>query len=114
MAARTIRVTSLEVLPQLNSFDDVVLEAKWKYEEGSVSLACDTQFEAPAAGSDFVPLDSVTPEIAKSWVLSRLDDETMKLLNEAMDRKIASINNKPFVYDWSPEIVDDGSDPEVA
>jgi hypothetical protein len=95
---RAYTVTSMEVLPQLNSYSDVVITIDFVYGDSQTSLNCSCCLPAPK--DTFLPLESVTKEVALQWLLANCQNTTEEL-DSALDAKIFNVTNTPFVYDWA-------------
>lgn len=95
---RIYNVTSMEVLPKLNAYDDVVVKLNFTYGNSEALLSGVCDLNPPEPGSSFSPLESISKETALSWLLSQCPNSTEQF-DERLDREIAERNNQPFIYD---------------
>lgn len=98
--ARSYNVTSIEVLPKLDSLDDVVVKLNFTYGNSEAFLS--GSFSLPAPEGTILPLKSITKEIALQWLLAHCPNTTEEF-DAQLDREIAEKANEPSVYDWSEE-----------
>jgi len=97
---RTYNVTSMEVLPQLDGNADVVIKLNFTYGNEEASLIGSCSLPVPVPEGEFIPLDSISKELALEWLLANCPNTTEEF-DANLDAKIAAEANKPFVYDWS-------------
>lgn len=99
--ARTYDVTSMEVLPQLDGNTDVVIKLNFTYGNAEASLQGSCSLPVPEG--EFIPLESITKELALEWLLANCPNTTEEF-DANLDAQIAAKANQPFVYDWSEPV----------
>jgi hypothetical protein len=95
---RTYDVTSMEVLPKLDDYSDVVIKLDFTY--GDVNASLKGSCSLPAPEDTLVPLESVSKELALEWLLANCPNTTEEF-DAQLDRELAEKANEPFVYDWA-------------
>lgn len=92
---RIYTVTSLEVLPTVDDFSDVVVGINFTYGDADNFLKGFCPIPLPEGS--FVPLDSVSKELAMEWLLAYCPNTT-----EQFDAQLdlQSVTNTSFIYDW--------------
>lgn len=108
MSSRSYEVTSMEVLPKLDAFSDVVIKINFTYGDDRASLVGSCSLPAPEG--QFIPLDSISKETALQWLLANCENTTEEF-NEQLDAEIAADADRPYPYTWP--VVDPGYDPSV-
>jgi hypothetical protein len=97
---RSYDVTSMEVLPQLGTHDNVVIKLNFTYGDAEACLQGSCSLAAPEGS--LVPLASVSKELALEWLLSNCSNTTEEF-DVNLDAQIAKAANTPFIYAWTEE-----------
>jgi hypothetical protein len=95
---RTYNVTSMEVLPKLDAHSDVVIKLNFTYGDAEASLQGSCSLPVPEG--EFVPLDSISKELALEWLLANCPN-TAEEFDAQLNRELAEKANEPFVYNWA-------------
>ena len=96
--ARTYKVTSMEVLPQLDAYSNVVITLNFTYGDAEASLNGSCSLTQPEG--ELIPLDQISKETALSWLLDQCPNSTEEF-NSNLDAQIAKAANETFVYTWT-------------
>ena len=97
---RSYTVTSMEVLPALEGYTNVVVKLNFTYGNTEASLQGYCSLTQPKG--PFLPLDQISKEVSFSWLLDQCPNSTEEF-DAQLDKKLAEKVNKPFVYTWENE-----------
>jgi hypothetical protein len=88
----------MEVIPLLDNFSNVVVRLNFTYgnSEASLNGSC----LIPTPDGEFVPLDSISKELALEWLLAHCPNSTQEF-DANLDVKLAETAKAPFVYRWT-------------
>jgi len=96
---RFYNVTSMEVLPNLDAYSDVVIKLNFTYGNAEASLRGQCELTPPGLSSPFLPLESISKATALQWLLENCLNTTEEF-DANLDAQIAEKANEPFIYDW--------------
>ena len=98
--ARTYDITSMEVLPKLNDYEQVVVRLNFTYGDALASL--EGSCALPTPRDQFLPLDQISKDLALQWLLANCSNTTEEF-DLQLDNEIKQKNNEAFVYTWSDQ-----------
>lgn len=117
---RQFNVASMEVVPKLDSHDDVVITIRAIYGDSRASNFFNVQLNPP--GPNYIPISSITKELALEWLLAKVDEPVYKWdtdeegepiqvpgqtlreeFDKMLDKQIALAADQPYSYGWDTE-----------
>lgn len=100
-SAFTWKIDTLECIPRVENMDKYVVAAHWHCvgmgEKYAGQYYGSTTFSVDPNKTDFVPYDSITPEMAISWVQEALGEEQVAAVYGSIETQIKNQIDPPVV-----------------